>query len=78
MHICRIYFWNMTSYLFCQMKEQGRINDYSCRGRLGRGSNDLGRGSADLGRGSTDLGRSMLKYYLAHMFVTKRFKQYLL
>ena len=25
--------------------KQGRIHDCSCRGRLGRGSNDLGRGS---------------------------------
>ena len=37
--------------------EQGRIHDCSCRGRFGRGSNDLGRGSNDLGRG-------MLKYKL--------------
>ena len=44
------------------MKKQGRIHDCSCRGRLGRGSNDLGRGSNDLGRGSNDLGRGMLKY----------------
>ena len=26
-------------------EEQGRIHDCSCRGRVGRGSNDLGRGS---------------------------------
>ena len=39
------------------MKKQGRIQDCSCRGRLGRGSNDLGRGTDDLGRG-------MLKYKL--------------
>ena len=38
-------------------REQGRIHDCSCRGRLGRGSIDLGRGSNDLGRG-------MLKYKL--------------
>ena len=31
--------------------EQGRIHDYLCRGRLGRGSNELGRGSIDLGMG---------------------------
>ena len=37
--------------------KQGRIHDCSCRGRLGRGSNDLGRGSNDLGRG-------ILKYKL--------------
>ena len=50
-------------------EKQGRIHDCSCRGRLGRGSNDLGRGSNnlgrgsnDLGRGSNDLGRGMLKY----------------
>ena len=30
---------------------QGRIHDYLCRGRLGRGSKELGRGSIDLGRG---------------------------
>ena len=44
--------------------EQGRIHDCSCRGRLGRGGNDLGRGSNDLGRGSNDLGRGMLNYKL--------------
>ena len=40
-------------------KKQGRIHDYLCRGRLGRGSNELGRGSNDLGRG-------MLKYKLCN------------
>ena len=52
--------------------QQGRIHDCSCRGRLGRdsndlgrGNNDLGRGSKDLGRGSNDLGRGMLKYKLS-------------
>ena len=44
--------------------KQGRIHDCSCRGRLGRGNNDLGRGSNDLGRGSNDLGWGMLKYKL--------------
>ena len=32
--------------------KQGRIHDCSCRGKLGRGSNDLGRGSNDSGRGN--------------------------
>ena len=41
--------------------EQGRIHDCSCRGWLGRGSNDLGRGSNDFGGGNNDLGRDMLK-----------------
>ena len=45
-------------------EKQGRIHDCSCRGRLGRGSNDLGRGSNDLDRGSNDLGRGKLKYKL--------------
>ena len=40
-------------------REQGRIHDYPCRGRLGRGSNAMGRGSHDLGRG-------MLKYKLSY------------
>ena len=38
-------------------RKQGRIHDCSCRGRLGRGSNNLGRGSINLGRG-------VLKYKL--------------
>ena len=42
--------------------KQGRIHDCSCRGRLGRGSNDLGRGSDDLGRG-------MLKYKLSNPYL---------
>ena len=50
----------------CVMRKQGRIHDCSCRGRLGRGSNDLGRVSDDLGRGSIDLGRGMLKYKLSN------------
>ena len=53
--------------------KQGRIHDYLCRGRLGRGSNELGRGSSELGRGSNDLGRGcidlskgMLKYKISY------------
>ena len=42
------------------------IHDCSCRGRLGRGSNNLGRGSNDLGGGSHDFGRGMLKYKLSN------------
>ena len=41
------------------VSEQGRIHDCSCRGRLGRGSDDMGRSSNDLGRG-------MLKYKLSN------------
>ena len=48
------------------IKKQGRIHDCSCRGRLGRGSNDFGRGSNDLGGGNNDLGRGMLKYELSN------------
>ena len=35
-------------------KEQGRIHDCPCRGRLGRGSIELGRGRNELGRGIND------------------------
>ena len=45
---------------FGQLKKQGRIHDYLCRGRLGRGGNNLGRGSNNLGRGSIDLGRGSI------------------
>ena len=34
-----------------RVQKQGRIHDYPCRGRLGRGSNELGRDSHYLGRG---------------------------
>ena len=52
------FFFNalMLSGFFFQ---QGRIHDCSCRGRLGRGNNDLGRGGNDLGRG-------MLQYKLSN------------
>ena len=53
-------------------KKQGRIHDCSCRGRLGRGSNDLGRGNNYLGRGSDDLGRGMLKYKLSNPLNAKK------
>ena len=62
-----------TSLRISETEEQGRIHDCSCRGRLGRGNNDLGwgshalgRGSNDLGLGSNALGRGMLKYKLSH------------
>ena len=38
----------------------GRIHDNPCRGRFGRGNNELGRGSNDLGRGSNNLGRGSI------------------
>ena len=42
-----------------QGKKQGRIHGNPCRGRLGRGSNEMGRGSNELGRGSKELGRGI-------------------
>ena len=48
--------------------KQGRMHDNSCRGQLGRGSNDLGRGSNDLGRG-------MLKYKLSTPNMPKNTKK---
>ena len=59
---CYVHYSYMQRYFECwnaelKVLKQGRIHDCYCRGRLGRGSNDLGRGSNDLGRG-------MLKYKL--------------
>ena len=39
--------WRFSKREESVVSEQGLIHDYLCRGRLGRGSNELGRGSID-------------------------------
>ena len=63
-------------------KKQGRVHDYLCRGRLGRGSNELGRGrnklgrsSNELGGGCIDLGRGMLEYKISYPLIAQKCKK---